>query len=264
MLGEIYEYRRLWANHTDGVKDILREMTVVFIHNINTGEGVGTQNIGQSRSVISRILKGEVMHSKIETETANIQLAMNHIDRILSELDVSCRYLMEQDDLIKTTHRILMTGVNDCITKPGRFSVLPRRTVHSGLVHEYPYFKTEKCAEDAVQRLIDQSNIKLDYIMNRIVDEKEKMAMLFKCSAGIFIDFLSLHPHGDGNGRVGRMVLFYLLRSVSPFPTCIAATRADYITAVVSARQSGQPCDLAAMIIEGNWFGWKQLNNKQT
>ncbi len=81
------------------------------------------------------------------------------------------------------------------------------------------------------------------------------------------VRFTSIHPYGDGNGCMCRLLANYIVGLITPFPVSLyhieenRSTEEDYINAIVLWRKYPKegPYELAAMLVEGAWHGWKQL-----
>ena len=93
---------------------------------------------------------------------------------------------------------------------------------------------------------------------------------VIKYSALLMSNFVNAHPFIDGNGRMCRLLANYALGLITPFPVTIYHTdtaagngigRDDYVRAIVQFRDHPDegPRDIAAMLAEGLWRGWKIL-----
>ena len=138
----------------------------------------------------------------------------------------------------------------------------PRIAEFDGEIHEY---STPDDMETAVSTLLDRYNSLLESVKSE-EDEVTKMEKLFKVTAWVTFELLSLHPFSDGNGRLCRLFASYTLSTFTPFPTPIyniwtESAKYDYIRALVEARKSKSrhPASLTTMIIECNWKGWQSF-----
>lgn len=234
--------------------------------------------------------------SKSKLETMNLYRAYKHIMTELNnqKTDVSTKMadqddfgLIEMNALINETHRILMEGVMKDAQMPGRFCTNRRETKFRGRDFKYPWFHTETVVDKAVETIIDKYNDILDAIKQRKVNKEEKLGDTFKIASLFLFSFLTLHPFGDGNGRLARLLASYTMRTFSPFMTPIynvfsSSTENDYIQALVDARDNLQlpeekicnsdesvklaidifrqkPSDLCAMLVESNWTMWRRI-----
>ncbi|KAL3855924.1 hypothetical protein ACJMK2_015121 [Sinanodonta woodiana] len=189
----------------------------------------------------------------MEKEDINNQAQMEEedISRFLGLMDV--------ETCILQTHKIPMDDVmEDHHTGPGKFSTNERQANFSGVKHVYPHFDTEEWAFAAVTMI---------------------------CASLFLFGFLTLHPFGDGNGRLARLLCSYSLLTFSPFLTPVynvfdSTVEEDYVQALIVARKNitisdkiktedeakqvadivlrQKPRDLCALIIESNWSMWRK------
>ena len=192
--------------------------------------------------------------------------------------------LIEIESLIKYTHKVLLNNLMGVGTPPGHFSTYERDAEFNGKIHKYPKFENETFAEQAMQTLVDKINDMLESIRLNSPEEL-KIKYYFKCASLFLFCFLTLHPFGDGNGRLARLLSGYILLTFSPFFSPIynifGGSSNDYIQALIDARlgmcdenristrdeavkftislMHKKPCDLCSMIIESNWAFWKKI-----
>ena len=206
--------------------------------------------------------------------------------------------LLDVKECIQKAHKILTTGVLPEGKIPGQFSTRVRYGIFNNQKYYYPHFKTENIAEAAVQNIIDKYHNHLVNIKREIQKPMtlELLEKIFKVAAVFLFSFLQLHPFSDGNGRLGRLLCSHVLGLFSPFPTAIynvfsSTHRQDYVQALVNARTgmddkdiqekikneevveeqdainiankylAASPSDLCALIIESNWYTWRELMN---
>ena len=226
-------------------------------------------------------------------ETINLYRAYKCLASQIDEINKDERNLIlgfiEIDTCILKVHRILMENLmDDEATKPGTFSCNVRTTGSGDKAFTYPRYATEELACTAVQSLIDKYHDMIEEIRQLPDDPgdlKEKIERSFKCASLFLFAFLTLHPFGDGNGRLGRLLCSYSLFTFSPFLTPIfnvfsPSQNDDYVEALVKGRQNlkfpevittdeeahrlvlsllqQKPADLCAMVIESNRYMWKE------
>ena len=204
--------------------------------------------------------------------------------------------LLDVKECIQKTHEILTTDVLYDNMIPGQFSTRRRYGTFNNETYHYPHFKTENIAEAAVQSIVDEYHKHLVNIKKEIQEPMtvELLVKIFKVATSFLFTFLQLHPFPDGNGRLGRLLCSHVLELFSPFPTAIynvfsSTNHGDYVQALVNARiamndadiqekikneqvateneainiaykyLAASPSDLCALIIESNWFTWKEL-----
>ena len=123
----------------------------------------------------------------------------NHFKLVDYMLDVADRPLT--GDMIKEFHKILKTGTSD--ERKSWFNV----GYYKNLENEVAGNKTTKPeeVEEAVNKLLDQYNS-----LNKVT---------FETIVKFHKDFETIHPFQDGNGRVGRIIMFKecLKNNITPF-----------------------------------------------
>lgn len=253
-------------------------------------------SIGDTESVIK--LYHETMSKDQELckqldETINLYKGYKHIAEEICKLDKqdrpSCLGLIDMDAFVIGLHKLLMNGVmDDAKTKPGQFSINERNATYKSQLHTYPRFATEELAYTAIQTLVDKYADILDEIKkipDKPVNEEKKIEYFFKCASLFLFAFTELHPFGDGNGRLARLLCSYSLLTFSPFMSPIfnvfsPSDESDYTDALKKAGQGLQlpeiiateqeakavafkvlgqkPSDLCSLLIESNYFMWRE------
>ena len=284
MINDIVDYQELWMVKKslippEALKAVLRQMDLWFIQVINTEEGVGTLRKSDTMEILQTIWKDEdgkcacstrTSLSTPQMETTNLYKALTRI----RELDTIGRVedernlgLLEMESFVKGVHTILMTGLIDTrkLTPPGVFSTVQRVTTFKGMVHYYPTRSLEEW-DCEIQTLIDRYNGLIELIKNDYASKSRRhkaVTDLFKCTAWFLFTFTSMHPFSDANGRMSKLLVCYLMYTISPFPSPVYNIYDDsdndtYLDALVKAREdSGNPAEIAALIIESNWQGWR-------
>jgi hypothetical protein len=100
--------------------------------------------------------------------------------------------------------------------------------------------------------------------MTRETNEK-KLIHLIKCAALMFCKVITIHPFGDGNGRLCRLlaneVLFDLIPLPIPFYDVGNVTKDTYFDAIMKHQDcnatGGDPSDISALILHGLWHAGK-------
>lgn len=263
MIRDIEGYRR----ELDANKLPSDRFLKLYVHSINVGENVGTTDRDETSRIADAVNDDKLPPSYYDDsstrETANLCRAIRWlaIDTAAAEDDVG---LIDIDRTILDVHKILLIDVESDVRKLGRFCTNDRETTYRGRVHRYPKYDTEDEARRAVQIVIDRYNALLCGIKSQPVDFALN---IIKLAAWLLVNLVSLHPFHDGNGRVCRLLCDYCLSLVNPFHTPLIydhqqSTTSDYVDAIVSYRTSGQPRDMAALLVRSSWLAWKAIDDQ--
>ncbi len=263
MLKDITCWRKNYDNLNEGNEKFLKTftttMTIDYLLSLNQDELVGTQTREDTEEVIQKIL--EEMKSKdpsqVEKETVNTYTAMKKIFKLNAEMNDTGLLTVDQ---INAVHKVLLDSLHPCC---GTIRDTQVFTSHDGGLHFYP--PPEK-VEGLLYALIDHHNISMESLPEDM-NSLEYTTKVFKCAARLLFDFVDTHPYGDGNGRMCRLLANHITGLITPFPVSLyhkrgdRSDRDDYINAIVRCRNnpSEGPRELAAMLVEGAWHGWKKL-----
>ena len=268
MVTKITECRKKFANPSESVQRCIghhaKTAAVDYVHNLNKGEMVGTQMREDTQEVIEMVLESELDEQegkeKEHKETRNNFQAMKHLYELHEEMDKKGLITVQQ---VSDTHRILMKDLHRGHGEIRKTNVCTGQN-GKGKNHDYP---PHEVVEAKFYALIDHYNVCIESVGQLDVESEEYTAGVFKCAARLMFDFVDTHPYVDGNGRMCRLLANYVLRLVTPFPVAIyhsdesRSARNDYVNAIVRCRDNPEegPRALAAMLVEGAWYGWKKL-----
>ena len=232
-------------------------MAVEFIYNINIGELVGSQSKERTEKLIKSGYVQRGYSDREAIETLNTYAAMKKLYQIFKD-EMHGILTVQQ---ICDVHRVLMEGLHDTAGEIRKTEVY---AIWEGNPHFYPH---PIDVEDKFYALVDRHYISVDQL-SKIKNSKEEVEHVFKCAARLLFDFVDTHPFGDGNGRMCRLLANYVLTLITPFPVGLYHTdnknrsgRKDYVDAIIQCRENPKegPRDLAALLVEGAWNGWKTL-----
>ena len=264
MIKEISRFRKKFCD-IEEVKvfceDVfIPDITADFIYAVNIGEQVGTQTKAETEEVL-RVSNNSnfVMPSQDDKtkETVNIYKAIRRLDEVFVEMEGTGLLTVPQ---VCKVHEILMKGLR---RDAGRIRGNEAFTTWNNQRHYYP---PPESVENRLYSHIDHHN---DY-MNALPPKYsiEETEYVIKCAARLMFEFVNTHPFGDGNGRTCRLLANHVLAMITPFPVYIyhnntseGIRREDYINAIVQCRDNPKegPREIAAMLAEGVWNGWKGL-----
>lgn len=182
--------------------------------------------------VLSPDPDGELPIQDVE-EVTNYVLAMNQGLERLNELPVCTR-------LIKEMHTLLMSGVRGKNKTPGEFRRSQNWIGRPGATPETAEFVPPPHEE--VERLMGD--------LENYIHRDEKTPELIK-AAFIHAQFETIHPFLDGNGRLGRLLITYLLchwrvldRPLLYLSYYFKANRTEYYARLMDVR------------LKGDWENW--------
>lgn len=200
-------------------------------------EAVLSSQIEGTQSTLEDVLqfeigaKGEDRPKDVE-EVVNYVAAMNHGLERLRELPLSKR-------LIREIHDKLLSGVRGSNKEPGEFRRSQNWIGPAGCTLATATF---------VPPPVDEMNRALDDLERFLHDEEQ--LILVHCGL-VHAQFETIHPFLDGNGRVGRLLITFLLcqRGVLQRPLL-------YLSHYLKRNRSEYYDRLTAVRERGDWEGW--------
>ena len=276
MISQIMQCRKAWEEEKDTYDDdlvekIYKEFLVLFVFHVNMEDESGFSTFEETESFLrscyseSRGIIFKRSFSIKEQETINVKNAYQHLLEKIKKEEEPRNYGLIEASLLQETHRILMRDIplpHSGSTKHGEFSSCPRSTIFKG--QEYNY-KNPPDMEVAVMELLDQCNTMFDRCVREGLKDCDDLYCLFKLCAWMLMELLDLHPFGDGNGRLCRILCSYMLSVFTPFPTPVYnvwtdSCKDDYKQALIDAREDERrPTGLTTMIIECSYYAWKKF-----
>ena len=148
---------------------------------------------------ISRIDKGESLPPSKEYQAIEVRNIIHAFDTILNETVENEKSDLITPDLIKNFHRLVGENLGDhFLAIPGQFRI---NNVFVGPYRPPDY----KHVPELINKLCDFLKIEFHYTKGQNFSEAVIQAIV----AHVYIEWI--HPFGDGNGRTGRLLEFYLL-----------------------------------------------------
>jgi Fic family protein len=200
-------------------------------------EAVLSSQIEGTQSTLEDILEYEIGAGGAEQpkdveEVVNYVSAMNHGLARLDTLPLSLR-------LIREIHEKLMTGTRGGEKNPGEFRRTQNWIGPSGATLRTARF---------VPPPVSDMQAALDNLENFLHDEE--LPILVHCAL-VHAQFETIHPFLDGNGRVGRLLITFLLchRQVLSKPLL-------YLSAYLKTNRIEYYDRLMAIRNNGDWEGW--------
>jgi Fic family protein len=221
----------------DGVATVLPNPDL-FVAMYVRQEAVLSSQIEGTQSTLQDILAYEAdvnreSRPRDVEEVVNYVAAMNHGLKRLPELPVSLR-------LIKEIHERLMAGTRGSDLHPGEF----RRSQN--------WIGPQGCTLNSADFVPPPPHEMMHALNNleRFMHDRESYPVLIQCGL-IHAQFETIHPFLDGNGRVGRLLITFLLceRNVLLRPLL-------YLSYYLKARRAEYYDRLTAVRTSGDWEGW--------
>lgn len=221
----------------DGVATVLPNPDL-FVAMFVRQEAVLSSQIEGTQSTLQDILSYEADHSDRSNpgdveEVVNYVAAMNHGLRRLPELPLSLR-------LIREIHERLLRDVRGSERTPGEF----RRTQN--------WIGPTGCTLNTADFVPPPPHEMMAALgsLEKFIHDRESLPVLIQCGL-IHAQFETIHPFLDGNGRVGRLLITFLLceRQILHRPLL-------YLSYYLKARRSEYYDRLTAIRSEGNWEAW--------
>jgi Fic family protein len=220
-------------------------MTTQFVLTSNRIEMVGTQSLHDTvRLLNSRIPKKT---STADAETLQTKEALQHVEKMFSEVlsqsvyQSECGYLTEHT--ILESHQIMTKGL--CKDSGNyRKDAVGTFNDYGFVLYENPYNIPAK-----ITGLIDDHNKR----MSKFKKAPSLSHMIHNAAEWLY-EFLRIHPFTDGNGRIARIWMAYMLRPYIPFMFSIpSGLRSRYILALQDHDLKG----LEIIITESIWRNTK-------
>ncbi|WP_373479440.1 Fic family protein [Geminocystis sp.] len=201
-------------------------------------EAVLSSQIEGTQSTLEDVLEFEIdeqgnEHPKDVQEVVNYISAMNYGLQRLNELPLCLR-------LIREIHQKLLDGVRGSDRSPGEF-----RKSQNWIGHEGCNLKTASF----IPPPLAQMHQALDNL-EKFIHYNTNLPVLIQCGL-IHAQFETIHPFLDGNGRVGRLLITFLLcqkgilqRPLLYLSYYLKAHRQEYYDVLMNIRTNG------------DWEGW--------
>lgn len=221
----------------DGVTTILPSPDL-FVSMYVRHEAVLSSQIEGTQSTLQDILEFEVdargrQHPKDVEEVVNYVGALNYGLERLAELPLSLRHLRE-------IHARLLTGVRGADLTPGEFRRSQNWIGSAGATLATATYVPPPVHE--MQTALGD--------LEKFLYQTDRLPALIHCALA-HAQFETIHPFLDGNGRVGRLLIGFLLcqqgilhRPLLYLSLYLKAHRAEYYDRLMAVRR------------DGDWEGW--------
>ncbi|XP_022100065.1 uncharacterized protein LOC110984322 [Acanthaster planci] len=296
MVREIVGFQAKWNLMKEkcnaDVGSVQRQFLDKFIFHCNKEEDHGCDTLEDTQECLASKKDYSDLSDK-EKETVDLKNAYEYLLDVKEKEKDTKSHGMIEESMLRGAHKIILKSApkNPHLTELGQYSDKQRYTTYKGEIHEY---QMPDDMHRVVNNILDRFNSLFEESQSRLAksnsqgsqtdeadaisqgsqtDEAEDSQQLFdntfkllKTCSWLVFEMLDLHPFGDGNGRLCRLLCSYVLSTCTPFPTPIyniwsTSSKDDYKDALVEARKTEgrHPRALATMIIECSWYGWKEF-----
>ena len=221
----------------DGATSVLPNPNL-FVAMYIRQEAVLSSQIEGTQSTLENVLQFEINEQREEipkdvTEVVNYIAAMNYGLERLEELPLSLRLLRE-------IHNILLKGVRGSERTPGEFRKTQNWIGHQGCTLATASFVPPPVAE--MHKALDN--------LEKFMHDKKDLPVLIQCGL-IHAQFETIHPFLDGNGRIGRLLITFLLcqREILKKPLL-------YLSYYLKTHRLEYYDRLTAIRTDGDWEEW--------
>ena len=213
----------------------------VLLSPLTTQEAVLSSKIEGTQATMGDVLEYEAMgdSDRIDTSRRNdIQEVLNY-RRAMHEAEQMMETYPLCQRVIKHIHETLLSGVRGQNRSPGEYRKIQNWIGPSGCTIENALY-----VPISADKLIVGMNTWESFIHNDFPDNLVKLAL-------IHVEFESIHPFLDGNGRLGRMMipLFLWEKNIISRPTF-------YVSAAFERDRTSYYQKLRAVSSDGNWTEW--------
>jgi Fic family protein len=216
---------------------------------------------------VFEILKGEnnisLDHSSLKEFIINGTLPfdeMKHRDRVkIQNLSKAIDFVFPQifkpnlplsrfnEEFAKQIHEIIG---KDLFEKPGEYRVSEAMAA----VVNYRYVEASTI-DSEIKKLFRQTRMML-------TKYKGEPEFLIKIASQFLIHFLTIHPFENGNGRLARILVSYILLAITFVPlSIISYSNYDYLKCLIDERTKAPlaPSNLTSLLLESAFFNLEEI-----
>ncbi|KAG7289202.1 hypothetical protein NEMBOFW57_005565 [Staphylotrichum longicolle] len=209
----------------------LEESLVRLVYGSNMIESVGN-TLGITIKLCQAVFRGQEVSINIEDRDPDYKAHLEHLlaanrpanrqyairsRREIVQHAQALNFVVEHivlnkeswsENIILEAHRILHTGVDDDEVKAGQY-----RTYEVAVKYEKPGEKKQKAHRCMRAKAVPQYMREMVQHLNHDIAEADKHGVLdpYTLAARYHHQFVNIHPFGDGNGRMSRIILNVLL-----------------------------------------------------
>lgn len=260
------QYRKLPVAAKDFVQNsYCRAAVAQCVLSANLSEETGLADLDSTQEVLqaaAATVSGKPAQETKQLGDALQALAVQYESISACQLQHSLEALTLTPEIICQVHRVLM---HDLVHNAGEYR---NGEAYEGFAEGIFFYQPAQLIPSLLLTVCDLYNQSL----RDIADSANQVSSLYHLAAVLFIQFVTVHPFSDGNGRLARLLASHVLRSVTPFPITPHADGTDlarkvYVGAIMAARAVdgkansfltlSSPADFTALLIHAGWESWK-------
>ena len=244
-------------------------MNIEYVFRSNLSEGIGIQTYEGTKEVLERVIgmKTGGERNKEEKETVNTARAFMRLRHVHQEMKSTGKLTVEK---VCSIHHELLKDIR------GDAGTLRNIDAYNRLPDDSLYFYAKPdVAKIKLYSLLQHHNIHMDAYasLSKNWSQDEKFIFLIKNAAWLMFHFMEIHPFSDANGRMGWLLANYVISIINPFPVHLYPfsevsgenRQSHFKEALKICRKNPKdgPKDLAALLVEGIWSGWRKCISAQ-
>ncbi len=211
-----------------------------FIYAFVRKEALLSSEIEGTQATLTDIFSYEHLNQPGDSDVADIEEVANYVNAInyaFKELDTS-RGLPLSIRLLNQCHLRLMQGVRGSNKQPGEL-----RTSQNWIGGSRPETAT----------FVPPPPLNIQQLLGDMEDwwhKEDSLPLLLRIAAS-HVQFETIHPYLDGNGRIGRMLITLLLEHWNLLDSPLL-----YLSHYFKQNQAEYYSRLESVRVEGDWMGW--------
>ena len=222
----------------DGLSNLLEDISIFLYMYIRKEAVLSSQIEGTQSSLSDLLIHENEGNPKVPlddiAEVSSYVSAMNYALKRLETLPISLR-------LLKEIHKVLLNNSRGCNKQPGEF----RRSQNwiGGSQPETAYFVPPP--PNALMQCLDA--------LEKFLHEDNKTPTLIKAALA-HVQFETIHPFLDGNGRLGRLLIILMLRAEG-----VISKPLLYLSYYFKTNRQEYYDYLQSVRDTGNWESWVEF-----